>query len=247
MSYILEALRRSQAERERGRVPGLDAQTSPAAPSGRARPALPAAWVGAGLALLLLVVVGTAMWWSRSQPGLPPPVQLAAPVPAPTPAAATVLAPPPPPLATPVPVDVPRPPATTAPTSLPQVVSAPPVQLQLPKQTAAAMRGSSAPVAQPTPGNTPTKQQPPAPVAPTAAVTPPVVPIAQLGAEQRRELPPMVFGGSIWSDNPASRFVVVNGQVVREGEAAAPLVTLERITPKTATLRWRDLRIEVPL
>ena len=57
----------------------------------------------------------------------------------------------------------------------------------------------------------------------------------------------MVMGGSIWSDNASSRFVIINGQVVREGEQAAAGVTLERIAPKGATLRWRDLRIEVPL
>ena len=73
------------------------------------------------------------------------------------------------------------------------------------------------------------------------------MPIAQLNPEQRRDLPAMAIGGSIWSDNPANRFVIVNGQVVREGEAAAPGVTLERIAPKAATLRWRDLRVEVPL
>ncbi len=56
----------------------------------------------------------------------------------------------------------------------------------------------------------------------------------------------MSFGGSIWSDSAANRFVIVNGQVVREGEQAAPGVTLERIGPKAAILRWRDLRIEVP-
>ncbi|HZF79950.1 MAG TPA: general secretion pathway protein GspB [Rubrivivax sp.] len=91
-----------------------------------------------------------------------------------------------------------------------------------------------------------------APPPPTGATAPPpaapaVVPIAQLNAEQRRDLPAMAIGGSIWSDHPANRFVIVNGQVVREGEAAAAGVTLERIAPKAATLRWRDLRIEVPL
>jgi general secretion pathway protein B len=72
------------------------------------------------------------------------------------------------------------------------------------------------------------------------------VALAELSAEQRREMPPMAIGGSIWSENAASRFVMVNGQVVHEGEPAGPGVTVERIGPKTAILRWRDLRIEVP-
>ena len=56
----------------------------------------------------------------------------------------------------------------------------------------------------------------------------------------------MAIGGAIYSDSPASRFVLVNGQVVREGEAAATGVTLERIGPRSLLLRWRELRIEVP-
>ena len=71
--------------------------------------------------------------------------------------------------------------------------------------------------------------------------------MADVPPDLRREMPPMTVGGSIYSDSPASRFVMVNGQVVREGEAAAPGVTLERIGPKSAVLRWRDMRIEVPL
>ncbi|MCE2912598.1 MAG: general secretion pathway protein GspB [Rubrivivax sp.] len=56
----------------------------------------------------------------------------------------------------------------------------------------------------------------------------------------------MAIGGAIYSDSAAARFVLINGQVVREGEGAAPGVTLERIGPRSAVLRWRDLRIEVP-
>jgi general secretion pathway protein B len=73
------------------------------------------------------------------------------------------------------------------------------------------------------------------------------VTLAQLGADLRRELPPLALGGAIWSDNAASRFLIVNGQVLREGDTAAPGVVLERIGPKAAFLRWRDWRIEVPL
>jgi general secretion pathway protein B len=73
------------------------------------------------------------------------------------------------------------------------------------------------------------------------------VSLAQLSPEVRRELPPLALGGAIWSDNVASRFVIVNGQVLREGDAAAPGVVLERIGPKAVYLRWRDWRIEIPI
>ena len=39
---------------------------------------------------------------------------------------------------------------------------------------------------------------------------------------------------------------LINGQVVREGEAAAPGVTVERIGPKSAVLRFKDRRVELP-
>jgi general secretion pathway protein B len=71
--------------------------------------------------------------------------------------------------------------------------------------------------------------------------------LAQLSADLRREMPAMTVGGSVYSESAASRFVIINGQVVREGEGAATGVTVERIGPKSAVLRWRDMRIEVPL
>ena len=71
--------------------------------------------------------------------------------------------------------------------------------------------------------------------------------LADLPPAQRAELPGMSIGGAIYSDQPASRFVVINGLVVREGETAAPGVTLERIGPKSAIVRWREMRIELPI
>jgi general secretion pathway protein B len=71
------------------------------------------------------------------------------------------------------------------------------------------------------------------------------VPLTQLSPQQRAELPPMAIGGAIYSESPASRFILVNGQVVREGDLAAPGVTLEHIGPRSAVIRWRGLRIEI--
>ncbi|MFO1266818.1 MAG: general secretion pathway protein GspB [Rubrivivax sp.] len=87
-----------------------------------------------------------------------------------------------------------------------------------------------------------------APTAPTAPAPPnkPTL-LADLPAQQRSQLPQMLIGGAIYSDQPASRFVVINGMVVREGETAAPGVMLERIGPKSAIVRWREMRIELPI
>ncbi len=71
--------------------------------------------------------------------------------------------------------------------------------------------------------------------------------LSDLPQALRAELPQMLIGGAIYSDQPGSRFVVINGLVVREGETAAPGVTLERIGPKSAVIRWREMRIELPI
>jgi len=86
-----------------------------------------------------------------------------------------------------------------------------------------------------------------APPKPAAPPGPPATPLAQLPPEVRSQLPPMTVGGWIYSDSASSRFVMINGQIVREGEPAATGVVLERIGPKSAVLRWREWRIEVPL
>lgn len=197
MSYILDALRRSQAERERGQVPGLGAAPAPAVdPSGAARGSTPLLWLGIGLGVGALVAA--MAWWSRPAPPL-----VVAAAPAPAPAAPAVPAPPPPSPPLPVVVTAPPAPAPVAPASVPAVAAAP------------------------APARVPT--------------------LTELSPEQRRDLPPLALGGSIWSENAQSRFVIVNGQVVREGEAAAPGVTVERIAPKAVLMRFRDLRFEVPL
>jgi general secretion pathway protein B len=222
MSYILDALRRSQAERERGKVPGLDARPGDGVALPEATAGLP--WRRAALVALALGVPALVLLlWLRS----PPPA-----VPAPPPAAEAPVRP-----AAPLPAAAATPEPATAPgpTALPVVVSAP-----VPPPAVAVMPPSRTVPA-------PAVAVAALPAAAGASAAPAAVPLAALSPALRRELPPLAMGGSIWSDNALSRFVIVNGQVVREGEAAAPGVVVERIGPKTVWLRWRELRLEVPL
>lgn len=230
MSYILDALRRADAERERGAVPGLNSQP-PVTPA----PAIPAAprrgpWIAAG-AVLALVAVG-GLWWSTQAPPRPapegPPGQAprggaAAPV-----ARADLQAPPP----------APQPDGTPVPRVGPPRI-APPPDAEAPRAgPQATARPAPAPERQASAAPRPTPAQ--APVAPERAV-----PIEQLSAEQRRSLPQLAIGGAIYSDQPAARMLLVGGQLLHEGDTAAPGVTLERIGPRSAVLRWRELRYEV--
>ncbi len=212
MSYILDALRRAEADRQRGQVPGLSAQPA-LAPADADAPARLPAWAWA-VAAVAVIALGVAVLWLR-----PPAAPVAVVQAAPPTAAVPAMAPPMPAAAPPMPV----------------VVSAAPAPvIDMPAPVAAVIAPPPPPMVVP-PAAAPPRAEP----APT--------PLASLSADQRRELPPLVVGGSIWSDSVAQRFVIVNGQVVHEGEAAAPGVVLERITPKSAVVRWRDLRIELPL
>lgn len=215
MSYILDALRRADAERQQGQVPGLHAAADrPAAPPWTARPAL-LGWgaaVGVALAGLLVVV------WPRTptQPVAVPPTPA-------LPAVAARVAPA-------LPLVVASAASAAALAQLPMVVSAaaPAVPAVMPAPSA---NRAAAPTAS----------------AAALAAAPKALPLQQLGAEQRRELPRLAVGGSVWSDSAASRFVILDGQVMREGDSVAPGLVLESIQPKAAILRWRELRLELAL
>jgi len=232
MSYILDALRRADAERDRGQVPGLHAQ--PAPPAATATPARPGALaLGLGGGLILALAAGLA-WWSWPRATQPPAV--AAPPAAATatpPAAATL---PPPATAAVAPPAVA---AAPAPLPLPRVVSAPP--LPVPPLPAATEPAPPATPAAPAAARAPTADR-----AAAAASAPRTLTLAEMTPEQRRDWPRLAIGGVVHSDHAASRFVVVDGRLVHEGEEAAPGVTVERIGARAAILRWRGLRVELP-
>ncbi|MDP2007742.1 MAG: hypothetical protein Q8K45_18875, partial [Rubrivivax sp.] len=107
MSYILDALRRSQAERERGQVPGLEARPAAVAALPDAAAGPPWRWVL--LAVMVLGVAALALLWGQrgAAPALPAGAALRTAETAPRPAA------------------VPEPAAAPAQATLPVVVSAP--------------------------------------------------------------------------------------------------------------------------
>lgn len=240
MSYILDALRRADAERERGRVPGIHAhvQQTAAEEIGPRRVTSPWRWLAAGVGLgLLLVVAG--WWWLGREPEGQPPTAYAEPPPIPQ--APAVDAPPA------------QPPAAAAPE--PQTAAARPAEPPLPpieqrptsEALAAARRAATAP------SRTVAAGAPPTPVAVSTPTAPASAPTTggriyarhELPAEIRRELPAVNVGGSIYSPNAANRFVIVNGQVVHEGGQIGPDHVLESIRLKSAVLRFKGYRYEI--
>ena len=83
---------------------------------------------------------------------------------------------------------------------------------------------------------------------PASANDPPVAPLAVAAGTQspsRSSLPPLpntapklLVSGSTYSDNPAWRILIVNGQLFREGESPATGIKIEKIGVRAAVLQY---------
>jgi general secretion pathway protein B len=227
MSYILDALRRADSERERGTIPSLhtkaEALIDAEDDEGFGSRPHPLLWAVIGLSVVL---AGVLAWqFMGSSPAEPAPMpafnQTPAPVvpaPAPAPAPASV----PPPMATvapPVPQPAP-PPVAMAPA---RSVAQAPVQAAPRKQPARVAAKASAPAS-------------------AAAPERPVQTLAELPENIRRELPQITVGGAMYSESAANRMLIINGQVFHEGDKVSGELVLEQIKLKTAVLAYKGYR-----
>ena len=253
MSLILEALRRSEAERKRGKAPSLLDAGPPI--RARERPLWPIAL--AGLAVGLLIAAGVAWWVQRGAPLVP-----VAPMPASIPANATpVVAP-----TAIAPTTVA--PETTAPMGIEPTpapaIDAASAQATSPTQPLEATRASTSlpatmepPVAPPQPDAaiTPTAL-PRAPTPPTPAPLPSTVDpllgpapgdlaINELPATTRAALPPLRLSMHVFNDDPAQRFAIVDGARVREGDALGDAQVIE-IRRDGLRLSWQGRTLWLP-
>ncbi len=268
MSYILDALRRADSERDRDRsgTPSLHSQmhdsVAPIDTPDETEELRSAPWpwskllLGLGAGLLL----GATAWWLMG--GRPDAtgseLQAAAPV---------ALAPQPENLA-PAPVAAPVSPvagSASGPSSIPELAPMPRVLSEperkldkkaekKPERSKPERAERKAPVAAPIEARDvgaaeSSERAPPPLIAPKranpAAETSRVKPLAELPEGLRRELPPLAVSGSMYSPEPGSRMLVIDGQVLREGQPVRPGLTVERIGPKAATLSLRGERFEL--
>ena len=245
MSYILEALKKAQAERQLGNAPTIHAP-APSYAAPRAGQGAQRRYLALGMGLVV-VVAAVVLLWPRLAGE--PPVRLAAvppPVvaPAAAPTTAPVTAPPTAPMATPAPA------AVVVPAPVPVVQPAPapaPVAEARPVRTkpAAAPAAAPAPVAPP---STPPREATPAPA--TLAAQPggeeSLRTLQQLPDALQREIPKLAFGGYIYSPTPGESLLLVDKMLRREGEEVAPGLVLERLTPKAAVMNYRGTRYRAP-
>ena len=236
MSYILDALRRAQAERGRGSVPDLHTPATPVTglPVAMAGAAPGMAWLLAGL--VMAAGLAGAAWWLWRTPTAPvapaapvaaPKAESAAPVTASVAEATQAPAAPPPPAPAPTPVPTPAP--------APQRVEKRAPEPRQPRRAATAPESPQAQAPEPKPAR-------PAPQATQA----PVFAQADLPPAVREQLPTLQLAGVTYSTNPLYRMVIVNGQVLHEGDQAAPGLVLERIEPNRTVWAFRGYRYALP-
>lgn len=220
MSYILDALKRAEAERSRGEVPNIHAPAVPVGDTAHEGPGPTSlVWLGAGLGLVLLAVAG---WWGWSaSPAVVPggiavgPSMSGAP---PSPAA---------------------PPRTTPP------APAPVRQAEAPQSTVAVSPTPSSPlVFKPLPSD-PVADPPPRSAVARPASEERVFQLKDLPSDIRAALPSVAVGGASYSENPASRMLIINGQIYHEGDQLAPELTLQQIQLRSAVLSFRGYRYAI--
>ena len=227
MSYILDALRRAEAERERGAVPGLQSQQHAIVEddaASRPRPRM-LVWAVAALSVVLVAVIA----WNLARDSGPPPAR---------PIVEGSVAPAP----TPAPVLLPTTPSVTVPPPVVDAAPPPPdaATRPPPQQSAAEPRRSAR--------RSPDAGEPPAQRAAATAKASGEARIykqIELPEDVRRDLPKLTVGGASYSGDAASRMVMINGQIFHEGDQLAPNLVLERIKLKSAVLSYKGYRYEV--
>lgn len=262
MSYILDALRKADAQRQRDPARGIHAQplgassTLPQPRSGRGVRLWSAAAVG-------VVALSSAGWYLYRDPAEAASPRQERDAAARAPASLTTLAqaqtapavgnpggvifsgvP------TPLPAPAINPPPVpgqpfTAPAPDPRATSQPMMrgglQPQFGAQPGAPMTARS-PAARAAPPAAPGAAVPPRPaISAPVPPPPPTPPVAGLPPDA----PKLVLSGGVYSTNPAQRMLIVNGQVFNEGSEVAPGVKLEAIKPRTVVLGFRGARYTV--
>ena len=257
MSYILDALRRADAERSRGAVPGLHAQNLPGDGEPAARDFKPLVWAAAAAGVLVVAGLAVVLFgpWHATPAATPDAHATLAPAPefaprdnapaqvaqgeqpAPQPGALDPGARPiEPPMGRAAPPAYPPPPtqrATVAPARVatlePRAEARPPAAVATPAPPAVEHYGAPNPAAP----------------APAAAHGTGVTSINDLPPNVRSQLPRLAVGGAIYSETPSARMVILNGQVFHEGDKPAADTVLEQIRLKSAVLNFRGQRYEV--
>ena len=259
MSLILEALRKSEAERRRGQAPDLLSEATPIAPASPTTMARSWPWLFA-LAAVIIVALLLLLWRPRdaamsgdsaiaesqetpaakdnhmASMGVARAAVIPAhPVIAPRRAAA------------PGATSTARAAAAPSPEILPAAVpskteATPPAQ-----EVAAATKPIAPPAIEP-PVVTPAAASEPVPVSTATSFTSPDTPLrlTDLAGDERKQLPALKISMHMWAPDAAHRFAIIDGNRVSEGDRVGE-ATIEAILEDSVMLAWRGRHIRLPI
>lgn len=219
MSYILDALRKSEQERQRGKVPHLNSYMDEPTVEAPRRNIWP--WVTAAVIAINITIV--AIIWAPSR-GPEPVAQTATATPAPTP--------------TPVPEQQVSAPAQAPAQTAPPPQATTPVPAAQPEQVPSTVVVDQRPPVQDTPTvvspQTPAYSDEPEepfypPPAPNVAYLPQ---LEELPSHQRGNIPDMTFSSHMYSSVPRFRSIIINGKRLKEGEYFTENLQVREITDK---------------
>lgn len=233
MSYILEALKKAEAERTLGAVPNIHARPLVTILSANRLALWQRPWMWLALmALILMLAVAFRINAVRTAPAVLVDAALPAQA-APRPAASI------PPMATAIPAPpmtaaIPAPPMTTA-------IPAPPIDAAAPPQAAPQKPVKHKTKAEPAQSKAsvpmPTQRKPSPPQDENTVVT-----LRELPEQIQKTIPQLSIGGYIYSENRADRSVLINKHLLREGDQVAADLILEKMTPTGMIFNYKGYR-----
>lgn len=246
MSYILDALRKAERDRNLGRTPSLGDVTTPVAraPSRRLSTRT-LALIGLVAALLICTVLlwprrpaSTPTTTASPAPAAPAPIAGAAP---PTPAPEVAVAPPSPGAGADGTLD-PDVPAD----SIEDLMDEPEAPGPAPDASAALPQTTQETPAAAAPA-TPAESAEPEPIADDAAAESDVPLLRDMPADYRGAFPELRVDVHVYDDDPARRWVLVNGHKAVEGTTLGEGPTVSRITPEGIVFDFRGRSALLPL
>lgn len=218
MSYLLDALRKAERERNLGRVPDLGFQANETATgAGTSLPAWALAAVGGLIALNLLILL--IFWWSSGQreqaSAAPPEARAGAAAATPTPAQGVV--------------DPARPAAEKA------------SDTALPRNDQSTRQPRVDGAAQHDDGNSALLDEEPAVAARANAIPE----YRALPPKQRAQVPDLRVNGHLYSSIPGRSFVLINGRRYHEGQRLAEGPAVVLIDKAGAIFKYGDIRFRL--
>jgi general secretion pathway protein B len=226
MSYILDALKKAEAERNSTVSPHVHApQPAVVAPLTDEPSLRTMGWIRFGLTAVAAVLLAL-IWlkfWHAAPPVVAPPIVATAPAPeqqAPK-------------MADPIP-SAPAPQvAAPSPAVAPQEAPA-----KLAKQKAKPAKGAAE--KKPAKAGVPSESKPSQTASPSSENR--IAALRELPQHIQSEIPALTVSGYIYSKNQADRTVLINKKLLHEGDQVAPDLSLEKLTPTGMVLNYKGYR-----